>query len=83
MVASKKPAEPSLPSALAMLGRVATYEDLSGVPDHQVGEIVNGELVASPRPAFRHARVNSRLGAALDGLDRPSDADGQIGRAHV
>lgn len=50
--------------------KMATYEDLLAVPDHLNAEIVNGELVVSPRPAFRHARAGTRLGAALDPFDR-------------
>ena len=34
----------------------ATYEDLKRLPDNVVGEILNGELVISPRPAVGHAR---------------------------
>ena len=37
------------------------------VPDHLVAEIVDGELIASPRPSFRHAAVTSGLGADLHG----------------
>ena len=29
----------------------ATYADLQALPDHVVGEIIDGELVVSPRPA--------------------------------
>jgi Uma2 family endonuclease len=60
MVASKKP---------------ATYEDLMQVPEHQVAEIVNGELVVSPRPASRHANASSRLGVALGPFDRDPGGD--------
>ncbi|MCB9795485.1 MAG: Uma2 family endonuclease [Alphaproteobacteria bacterium] len=35
--------------------RPARYEDLLDLPENVVGEIVNGELHASPRPASRHA----------------------------
>jgi Uma2 family endonuclease len=45
----------------------ATYQDLQQIPPQFVAEIVDGELYASPRPASRHARAASRLGAALDG----------------
>ncbi len=45
----------------------ATYEDLVALPEIMVGEIIDGELVASPRPAFGHARVSSALGAELWG----------------
>ena len=37
--------------------RRATYEDLLSVPDDRVAEIVDGELVVSPRPAGPHARA--------------------------
>jgi Uma2 family endonuclease len=46
--------------------RRATYADLIDVPENLVAEIVAGELVVSPRPASRHARSTSRLGASLD-----------------
>jgi len=45
----------------------ATYEDLVALPETMVGEIIDGELFASPRPAFGHARVASVLGAELGG----------------
>ena len=45
--------------------RQATYADLEALPDNLVGEIVNGRLVASPRPAPRHATVSSGLGALI------------------
>ena len=45
--------------------RLATYEDLSKVPEHLVGEIVDGELHTSPRPAPRHAVSASTLGMEL------------------
>lgn len=45
----------------------ATYDDLLEVPDHLVAEIVDGELVTSPRPAARHAVASSALGADVGG----------------
>ncbi|HZH74986.1 MAG TPA: Uma2 family endonuclease, partial [Archangium sp.] len=45
----------------------ATYADLAALPSHLVGEIIEGELVASPRPAFDHAITSSALGGALVG----------------
>ena len=42
--------------------RRATYEDLMQVPDHQVAEIIDGELVVSPRPASPHAYAASMIG---------------------
>jgi Uma2 family endonuclease len=43
------------------------YEALRALPDNQVGEIVDGELFASPRPASRHALASSVLGSELGG----------------
>jgi Uma2 family endonuclease len=37
----------------------ATYADLEQVPDNKVGEILEGELVVSPRPPLRCLRVTS------------------------
>jgi Uma2 family endonuclease len=48
-------------------GKPATYADLLELPERVVGEIINGRLVTHPRPAPRHARAYSRLGAELDG----------------
>jgi Uma2 family endonuclease len=39
----------------------ATYADIEGLPENVVGEIIDGELVVSPRPAPRHARAATRL----------------------
>ena len=44
-----------------------TYVDLEALPPHVVGEIVEGELYASPRPAVPHVVAGSRLGAELGG----------------
>jgi Uma2 family endonuclease len=45
--------------------RPASYEDLRDVPGHLVAEIVDGELVTSPRPTARHAAASSALGADI------------------
>jgi Uma2 family endonuclease len=47
--------------------RRATYQDLCQVPDHKVAEILDGELIVSPRPASRHARASSGLGGFVWG----------------
>jgi Uma2 family endonuclease len=47
--------------------RRATYEDLLAVPDHMVAEIVDGDLVVSPRPAIPHAKASSALGVFVGG----------------
>ena len=43
----------------------ATYDDLCALPENLVGEIIAGELYASPRPAARHAVATSVLGGVL------------------
>jgi Uma2 family endonuclease len=45
--------------------RPATYEDIEALPVGWVGEIIADELYASPRPAFRHLHVATRLGSLL------------------
>jgi Uma2 family endonuclease len=43
----------------------ATYDDIVALPDSKIGEIVEGELYASPRPALRHAKIAVSLVVAL------------------
>ena len=45
--------------------RKATYEDLLKVPEPLVAEIIDGELVTSPRPASPHALASSAIGSVL------------------
>ncbi len=43
----------------------ATYEDLFGIPENMTGEIIDGEMIATPRPSRRHVYVSSALGGEL------------------
>lgn len=45
--------------------KIATYEDLFSIPHNEVGEILAGELITHPRPAPKHARAASVVGAKL------------------
>ena len=55
----------------------ATYDDLVALPPNVVGEIIDGELIASPRPAAPYARAASRLGMELGGpFDRGKGGPG-------
>src|SRR5205085_2608797 len=45
----------------------SVYEQFLAVPADLVAEIIHGALVTQPRPAPRHARAASKLGATLDG----------------
>ena len=74
---------PIPPESEAM--RRATYDDVLNAPENKVAEILDGELFLSPRPALRHARASSKLGALLDGpFDRGRGglyADAGVGHA--
>lgn len=43
----------------------ATYPDLEALPDNVVGELIDGELFASPRPATAHAHCAFELARSL------------------
>lgn len=45
--------------------KLATYEDILALPEHLVGEILDGDLFAFPRPSPRHALAASGLGGVL------------------
>jgi hypothetical protein len=45
--------------------RPASYDDLLALPENMVGQIIEGELFASPRPAMPHAHATSVLGMDL------------------
>jgi Uma2 family endonuclease len=45
--------------------RRATYDDLLRAPPHKVAEILDGELILSPRPAGPHSAAASALGEEL------------------
>ena len=47
--------------------RRATYDDIVALPEHVVGEIVDGDLVVSPRPAARHANAAGAVHFDLTG----------------
>lgn len=45
--------------------RKPTYQDVLDLPEHQVGQILAGELVVQPRPSGRHAAVATALSEEL------------------
>lgn len=59
--------------------RRATYEDLLQVPDILIAEIIDGELITSPRPASPHARATSVIRGDLDPFDRRPGGPGSPG----
>jgi Uma2 family endonuclease len=58
------------------LKKGATYDDLVRVPEHHVAEMFDGELYASPRPAFPHARAAGVLLGKLGGFFDFGDGPG-------
>lgn len=42
-----------------------TYDDLYSIPDNMIGEIIDGELIVTPRPSRKHIIASSYLGAEL------------------
>ncbi len=50
---------------LQSIPRLPTYADIEALPEHLVGEILDGELVVSPRPAPQHTNAASALGMLL------------------
>lgn len=45
----------------------ATYRNVLEAPEHQVAELIDGQLHLQPRPASLQARARSALGGLLDG----------------
>ena len=45
---------------------LATYADIEALPPNMTGQIIDGELFVSPRPALPHARTSSSLGAFIN-----------------
>jgi len=46
--------------------RPASYDDLLALPEHVVGEIIDGDLHVTPRPSPRHTVAASVLGGELN-----------------
>ena len=45
----------------------ATYDDVLNAPENKIAEIIDGELILSPRPAGPHTVAESRLFGELNG----------------
>lgn len=62
---------------MAPAKKPATYADVEALPEHLIGEIIDGELIVSPRPRPSHARVEAGISADLVGpFDRGSGGPG-------
>jgi len=62
---------------MSKVEHAATYEDILALPEHLVGELIDGELFASPRPSGRHERAAGRIYMRLRGAF--DDGDGGPG----
>jgi Uma2 family endonuclease len=47
--------------------RKATYAEIEALPEHMVGEILDGDLVVSPRPRARHGLTATGLASIVTG----------------
>ena len=67
-------------AAMASARRRVLYEELRKLPEHLVAEIIDGELITSPRPASPHAFASSIIGGELIGqFGRPPGGAGAPG----
>lgn len=66
-------------SSINTAQRNATYEDLLQVSDLPIAEIIDGELLTSPRTAFAHARAAAVVGQDLAPFDQRSGSPGGSG----
>ncbi len=57
----------------------AIYDDLHHIADHMTGEIINGELVVTPRPSRRHVYTTSTLDKKIGSPYQLGDGDGPGG----
>lgn len=59
--------------------RKALYSDLHHIPDNMVGEIIDGEMFATPRPSYRHSHAAFGLSSRLGPPYRFGEGDGPGG----
>jgi len=45
--------------------KLASYDDLYNIPENTTGEIIDGELIVSPRPSPEHMFTSSNLGLEI------------------
>jgi Uma2 family endonuclease len=61
--------------------KAATYADIEALPEDRVGEIIDGDLIVSPRPAARHALSTTGIISGIAGpamFGRGGDGGWQI-----
>ncbi|MDD9966447.1 MAG: Uma2 family endonuclease [Myxococcales bacterium] len=67
---------------LAMSGavtRLATYEDLLGLPEDVRAEVLNGAIVTAPTPLLKHSNAQRALGRFIGGPFHDDDGRGGPG----
>ncbi len=67
MFPNAPPTELATVTAVPVVKTNASYADLEALPEGVVGELIDGELHASPRPASPHAMATGELFGALMG----------------
>ena len=48
-----------------LASKKATYDDLFSIPENMTGEIIDGELIVTPRPSRNHGFCATALGTAV------------------
>jgi len=64
---------------LATALKKASYEDLYSIPDNMIGQIIDGELFAMPRPSFRHSNTVGGITDEIKSLSKGEEADPAAG----
>ena len=59
--------------------KLATFDDLAGLPETVVAEVLSGALVTPPSPLPRHARAQRALGRFVGGPYDDDDGRGGPG----
>lgn len=57
----------------------AIYDDLFSVPENMIGEIIDGELIVTPRPSVKHVYAASTLGMKIGSPYQLGDGGGPGG----
>ena len=58
----------------------AVYDDLYSIPENMTGEIINGELIATPRPSQKHVHTASTLDKKIGSPYQLGEGGGPGGR---
>ncbi|SPF47645.1 conserved hypothetical protein [Syntrophobacter sp. SbD1] len=59
--------------------KATTYDNLYDVPENMIGEVINGELIVTPRPSQNHVYTASTLGIRIGSPYSAKAADPGVG----